>query len=204
MAFLLQVSSLPVRAVICNATQSSINKFLFIYKDCPFSSFSLFLLIGATLASSCYIQFSLFKTARKCTGVAEHHLLADVVKCSWFEMGECGMEGLIGRFPAVSVWVYWCCFMIGQIGRCSHLEFMGYHKGNWCSRFTLSLTHQNVIHTCTQYVVHEINRGKKSLSILFLFESSLNHCILTAGDAVARSFYLKHQRNLLETHCCHL
>lgn len=106
MAFLLQVSSLPVRAVICNATQSSINKFLFIYKDCPFSSFSLFLLIGATLASSCYIKFSLFKIVRKCTGVAEHHLLADVVKCSWFEMGECGMEGLIGRFPAVSVWVY--------------------------------------------------------------------------------------------------
>lgn len=117
MAFLLHVPSLLVRAVICNATQSSINNFLFTYKECP----SPFILIGSVHAPYCCVQLSLFNTARNCTGVAEHHPVADVLKCSWFELWECGMKGLIGRFPAVSVWVYWCCFTIAQIVRSSHL-----------------------------------------------------------------------------------
>ena len=33
--------------------------------------------------------------------MAEHHLLVDVENCRWFELEECGTEGLIGRFPAV-------------------------------------------------------------------------------------------------------
>lgn len=48
-----------------------------------------------------FIVLSLFKTARQHgEEVAGHHLLVDVVNCS-FELEECGMEGLTGRFPAV-------------------------------------------------------------------------------------------------------
>lgn len=112
--------------------------------------------------------------------------------------GECGTEGLIGRFPAVSVWVYWWHSLIGQIWSYSHLELTAFHKGNLCSTFALNPTHQNVIHACAEYMGA---RNRQRL-ILFLLLSSLYEHILIIWSWKA-FFFSKMQRNTLGTFYLH-
>lgn len=107
------------------------------------------------------------------------------------------------------VFVYWCCMMI-ELRTCLnftliccsywfHTEPRTKEKCNTANTdFSLSPSHINdklwwLCHTTGL----RSSSGKKSMSTFFFF-ASLHQWILSAGNSVVRSFYLKHQRNAWE------